>query len=226
VVARKARPRPLRSVVGGSRPGIPGSGARLRTRCILRGFQMNTTDPKVLLVARARRGDAQAWRLLVDSYQSLLLRVACRCGLNRDDSCDVAQTTWTVCVERLDQLENDAAFVGWLIAIARRESYRVAAQTRRCVPRDFETAAPGVLANAPDDVAGEVSRRDEVERLRRAIADLPAHQRAVLRTLTSSPNLDYAAMARQLGVPVGSLGPTRARALKRLRVDPRLALAG
>jgi RNA polymerase sigma factor (sigma-70 family) len=187
---------------------------------------MNATDPKVQLVARARRGDPQAWRLLVDTYQIMLLRVACRCGLNREDACDVAQTTWTVCVERLGQLADDAAFVGWLLTIARHESYRVAAQTRRCEPRDLEAAVPGVLANAPDDVAGEVSRRDEVEHLRRAIADLPAHQRAVLRTLTSSANLDYAGMARELGVPVGSLGPTRARALRWLRVDPRLALAG
>ncbi len=184
-------------------------------------------DPVALdPVGRARGGDPLAWGDLVKRYNRALTRVALRCGLSEDDAADVVQTTWLICVEKLDQLCDDAALLGWLITITRREAYRVATQVRRCEPRDVDALQVGRGCRAVDDVAVEVCRRDELAQLSCAIDDLPARQRSLLRLLSGTERVDYVAAAQELGVPVGSLGPTRARAVQRLRRDPRLALAG
>jgi RNA polymerase sigma factor (sigma-70 family) len=190
---------------------------------------VHDADDRNATVASARRGDPQAWRTLVQNYHAVLLHIGQQCGLSPDDAADVAQTTWTVCVEKLNQLADDTAFLGWMMTICRREAYRVAAQARRCEPHDLDTypfAALHRAHGAGEDVASEVSRRDELARLSSAIDDLPPRQRTVLRALARHDDADYATTARNLGVPIGSLGPTRARAVKRLRADPRLALAG
>jgi RNA polymerase sigma factor (sigma-70 family) len=177
-------------------------------------------------VGLARSGDPCAWGDLVRRYSCPLTRVALRCGLSADDAADVVQTTWLICVEKLDQLCDDAALLGWLITITRREAYRVATQARRCEPCDVDALPAGRGVRCADDVAVEVCRRDDLARLSSAIGDLPARQRSVLRLLSATERVDYLTAARELGVPVGSLGPTRARAVQRLRRDPRLALAG
>jgi len=177
-------------------------------------------------VGRARVGDPQAWGDLVQRYSAALTRVALRCGLSPDDAADVVQTTWMICVEKLGQLSDDAALLGWLITITRREAYRVATQVRRCEPCDVDALPVARIGRSVDDIAVEVCRRDELAQLSSAIGDLPARQRSVMRLLSGQDRVDYVTAARELGVPVGSLGPTRARAVQRLRRDPRLALAG
>ena len=184
-------------------------------------------------VARARAGDPAAWSRLVRRYEGLLRHVARSFRLSRDDVDDVVQQTWLICVQRLHQLQDDACFVGWLATVCRHEATRHLARSRRCEPLDpaaeaLDVGRPvgrGALTD-DGDLVGDVVLREDLANLRRAIADLPPRQRDVLRALSSEDFTDYAATARTIGVPVGSLGPTRARALVRLQADPRLALAG
>lgn len=183
-------------------------------------------------VARARAGDAAAWSRLVRRYEGLLRHVARGFRLSRDDAEDVVQQTWLICVERLHQLQDDACFVGWVATVCRRECTRHVNRGRRCEPVDpaaevFDGArAPGRGAAGADDVLADLVRREDLANLRRAIDALPPRQRDVLRALSAADFTDYVTAAQRVGVPVGSLGPTRARALVRLQADPRLALAG
>lgn len=182
-------------------------------------------------VARARAGDAAAWCAVVRRYDRLLRYIARGYRLGRDDVEDVVQQTWLICVQRIHQLQDDACFVGWLTTVCRHECTRLLGRSRRCEPVDPTTdalvGASVVLGPAPaEDVLGDLVRRDDLRNLRRAIADLPPRQREVLGALTNDRYDDYASAAAGLGVPVGSLGPTRARAVARLAADPRLALAG
>jgi RNA polymerase sigma factor (sigma-70 family) len=182
------------------------------------------------LVRRALEGDHRAWELIVERHQSLLWWMARQFRLNTEDAADAVQLTWLRCLEHLHQLTDEAALGSWLVTICRRECYRLV--TRRSAEvllaelEEHERVSPdrfgGGGAPDPCDV---VARRDERTRLRAAIDELPPRPRSVLTALLSHDDEGYAEIARQLGVPIGSLGPTRNRALARLRSDPRLALA-
>lgn len=175
-------------------------------------------------VAAARRGDPAAWQSLVEEHNKLLHWVAASHDLDAHDRADLVQSVWVTCLEKIGQLHDDAAFTGWLVTIARRMCWQMVERGRRCRPVDMTVLSE--LGQAEQDVAAEVARRDQGERLWEAVADLPEHQRRVIHALAENDGPDYAATARRLGMPIGSLGPTRARAVRRLRRDPRLALVG
>ena len=182
-------------------------------------------------VARARAGDPAAWSRLVRRYEGLLRHVARSFRLSRDDVDDVVQQTWLICVQRLHQLQDDACFVGWLATVCRHECLRLVTRGRRCEPVDptaevLDAGGERLAVPPAGDPADELERREDLTNLRAAIDGLPPRQRDVLRALCADDFIDYASTARRIGVPVGSLGPTRARALVRLQADPRLALAG
>lgn len=184
-------------------------------------------------VARARAGDQAAWSALVRRYERLLRHIARSFRLGGDDVEDVVQQTWLICVERLHQLQDDACFVGWLSTVCRHECTRHVTRARRCEPVD---PTADVLGGTPpqgrcadpdaEDLADLLAHREDLANLRAAIDALPARQRDVLRALSSADFDDYVSTALRTGIPVGSLGPTRRRALARLQTDPRLALAG
>jgi RNA polymerase sigma factor (sigma-70 family) len=114
------------------------------------------------------------------------------------------------------------------VTICRRECYRLVTRrnTEVLLPEwedEQQQASDWFTAQAPDP-CDVVTRRDERTRLHQAIEQLPPRPRSVLQALLTHEGQGYAEIADQLGVPVGSLGPTRNRALARLRVDPRLAL--
>jgi len=179
------------------------------------------------LVRRALAGEARAWDLIVERHQSLLWWMARQFRLGTDDAADAVQLTWLRCLEHLHQLTDTTALGSWLVTICRRECYRLVSRRSAEVLRgewDDNQASDWFTAAAPDpcDVA---TRHDERERLRAAIEELPARPRSVLLALLTHESEGYAQIAADLGVPVGSLGPTRNRALARLRSDPRLVLA-
>lgn len=182
----------------------------------------------VELVRRALEGDARAWELIVERHQSLLWWTARQFRLGSDDAADVVQLTWLRCLEHLHQLVDEAALGGWLVTICRRECYRLVTRRGAEVPLaewEEERVAEGWFGGGSPDPCDLVARRDERARLRQAIEQLPARPRAVLHALLAEPDRGYAEIARELRVPIGSLGPTRNRALARLRADPGLALA-
>ena len=106
----------------------------------------------------------------------------------------------------------------WLASTARHESIRVSRQLRRSLPTsDADVFDRGAGAGADDDPARALLRREHDAALRRLVADLPARDEDLLGLLTADPPVSYAEVATDLGIAVGSIGPTRQRCLRSLR---------
>jgi RNA polymerase sigma factor (sigma-70 family) len=188
----------------------------------------DATTAKIRLVEAARDGDCSAWEQLVSSHQGILCGIARGFRLCDSDVADVVQTTWVACLEHLKDLRRPELFTAWLCTMCRRESLRVARGKWRQVPESTLDAA-SCLAVLTDPERGPLElavRTDDQARLREAIADLPPRQRAVLTEFLRDDGEAYAMRSRRLGMPHGSLGPTRRRAMDVLRHDSRLIAVG
>ena len=147
-----------------------------------------------------------------------------RCGLSAEDAEDALQLTWLRCLEHIDQLTDADRLDGWLATICRRECIRLATKARREVLlSELELIRLIDGRSAERDPGAEAALRDQCNRLHRAIMALPARQRLVLVELLKREDESYLVLSRRLGLPVGSIGPTRQRAVTRLRLDPRIA---
>lgn len=162
------------------------------------------------LVRRAGQGDADAWRALVGRYSRLLCAIARSYGLSGADADDVMQTTWLKLVERLTLLRDPGRAGAWLAVTARRES--MAALRRLGRERPMQGYGPSVTG--PHHA---VFGRDRAALVAAALEAIPPRCRDLLELLVSSPRLSYAEISAALEIPVGSVGPTRARCLTRLR---------
>ncbi len=169
------------------------------------------------LVDAAVAGNEQAWHKIVDRYSPLLAGVIHRFRLTTAEAQDVAQTVWLRLVEHLGSLREPRALPMWIITTAKRESVRCLSDRRRAVPYDpldpFWPAFPAEDAE-PD---AELLRADRHAALLAGLAELPARQRELLMLLAADPPLSYAEITERTGIPIGSIGPTRRRALDRLR---------
>lgn len=180
-------------------------------------------DNSAELVRRIRNGDGSAWRELVDHYEPLLRRLARQYRLSGQDMDDAIQLTWLRCLEHIDQITHADRLRGWLATICRRESMRLATKGRREVALGEQSVMRLVDGGQEErDPGAEMARRDAHDQLSRAITALPEKQRLVLIELLKEENRSYLDLSRRLGLPVGSIGPTRQRAIARLRQDPRL----
>ena len=151
-------------------------------------------------------------------HSPLLWAVARSQGLRDADARDVVQTTWLRLVEKIDTMRDLGAVRVWLVTAARRESVRVVHLHGRAIPMP-RPAEPSVSASvapsaepAPDRVALE---REQVGRVGAALQRLPQRCRTLLRLYALAPG--YKELAAALGIPPGSVGPTRARCLETLR---------
>ncbi|MFG2003115.1 RNA polymerase sigma factor [Spirillospora sp. NPDC048911] len=161
------------------------------------------------LVVRARDGDGAAWGRLVDRYSGLLWSIARSYGLDEADGGDVVQLTWLRLIERIDQVTEPGAVGGWLATTARRESLRAAQRGgARRLPYDVhEDAAP-----PPEQI---LLARERLGDVAAALRALPRRCQVLLRMLALAPS--YAELAAALDIPIGSIGPTRARCLDTLQ---------
>jgi len=181
-------------------------------------------DPAVIaLVARARDGDQHAWNELVDRYAPLVWSICTRYQLSRPDIDDVAQTVWLLLVEQLGNLRQPAALPGWLVTTTQRECLRVV----RAASRYDSFGSPVESQMSRDQPAmmieQEILRAELNAALAAAFAGLPPRCRQLLSMLIEDPPVSYAVISATLPIPVGSIGPQRARCLDRLRRSPRLA---
>jgi RNA polymerase sigma factor (sigma-70 family) len=173
--------------------------------------------PIVSLVTAAAGGDQQAWRELVVRYSPLLVSVIRRFRLSASETEDIAQTVWLRLVEYLGSLREPEALPMWIITTGRRETIRYLSSQHRIHPSDPLKDEYGADTDDPDE---ELSRLERHEVLLAGLAQLPARQRELLLLLIQDPQPSYAEISERTGVPVGSIGPTRARALERLRRTP------
>jgi RNA polymerase sigma factor (sigma-70 family) len=178
-----------------------------------------TVDMTVVpdLVSAAANGDPGAWRELVDRYSPLLLSVIRSFRLSTSETEDVAQTVWLRAVEHLGSLREPRALPMWLITTGRREALRFLASSRRVQP--FDPLDPGFPATSSngDEVDERLLLTEMHKALLAGLAELPSKQRDLLRLLLTDPPPTYAQITAWTGIPTGSIGPTRARALERLR---------
>jgi RNA polymerase sigma factor (sigma-70 family) len=168
------------------------------------------------LVRRARQGDQLAWDHIVARYSGLLWAVTRSYRLASAQADDVAQTCWLRLVEHLDRIRDPEHLGAWLATTARRESLRVlrAAAREAPVPDEVTASMLDVQVESPELLA---ILSDQATRLWQAFKRLPEHCFRLLRSLLAAPPPSYAEVAAALGIPIGSIGPTRMRCLKLLR---------
>jgi RNA polymerase sigma factor (sigma-70 family) len=168
-------------------------------------------DAVARLVECAAAGDEHAWQGLVDEFSGLVWAATRAHRLSEADGADVAQTTWLRLVEHLDRLDEPARVGAWLATTTRRECLRVLRRSTRLVPHGDELTDEGPA----HDAALLIRERDVT--LWTAFARLSDRDRALLRMLIADPAPSYEEIGAALGMPIGSIGPTRARALEALR---------
>lgn len=174
------------------------------------------------LVLACRRGDADAWDVLVNRYQRLIYTIPRRAGLDEDQAAEVFQRTFVRLLGNLDRIRQPESIHAWLVTTARRETLQLIREeyneksispTKEHLDDEFTSEA------IPDDqpLPGETLERLEEQHLvRLAIAEMDQRSRDLLNLLYYYP-LSYAEIAALLDIPEGSLGPTRARCLEKLR---------
>jgi RNA polymerase sigma factor (sigma-70 family) len=173
------------------------------------------TRPTGELVTAAAAGDRAAWEELVDRHAALVWAVARAHRLGPADAADVSQTVWLRLVENLGELREPDALPGWLRTTTRNECLRVI----RRAGRETNQVEPETDVLSPESESPEYllleSERDR--QLWSALRQLSRRCQDLLRVLAYAPEASYSEIARSLGVPVGSIGPSRARCLAHLR---------
>jgi RNA polymerase sigma factor (sigma-70 family) len=173
----------------------------------------------VPLVAAALEGDQDAWNELVTRYAPLVAAVLVRHRMFGAEADDVTQIVWLRLVEHLGDLREPRALPKWLVVTTRNECLRALRASGRVRPYDPLAEEPQVMVDhaTPDEPVLRAERREAVLA---AMAELPDRQRAVLWALAEEPDLSYSEVGKRLGMPVGSIGPTRMRAIEKLRASP------
>ncbi len=176
------------------------------------------------LVARCLRGESAAWAALVQRYQRLVYAIVLRIGLDEHGAADVFQTVFTRLILHLPRIADPQSLKGWIVTTAKREALLQRKLGKRNVSTtiaddateddadwDFADTSP-IAEQALDDLQQQVMVRDGLDRLDARCRDL-----LLLIFCDEDDKLSYEEVARRLGISVGSIGPTRARCLDKLR---------
>jgi len=177
-------------------------------------------DPLVTdLVTRAKIGDQRAWDALVERYAALVWGICRRHRLGHADAEDVNQNVWLRLVEHLDSLRDPAAVAGWLATTTQRECVRVLRTRNRpaATPAADAEDFPDNQAMMADD---ELLLAERHTAVREAFASLSPTCQRLLTMLIQDPPVPYVQISTALGIPIGSIGPTRGRCLDKLRRHP------
>jgi RNA polymerase sigma factor (sigma-70 family) len=167
------------------------------------------------LLRRCRDGDSSAWEEIVARYERLVFGVALREGLDRDDAADVVQIVFEALLTSLDAIRDSERVSSWLLAVTRRQVWRI--RNRRLRERPMPDV-DGELATLADRPHLGVEDADRVLDLYEALSSLKTPCRQLLGALYFDPSEpSYEQVAVRLGRPVGSIGPSRARCLDHLR---------
>ncbi len=180
----------------------------------------------VALVQNARIGDPDAWTRLVHRFDGMLRHIARSYRLSPADVDDVVQMTWLDVVNAIEQIREPMAISGWMATVTRRHALkRIQAHVREHLTDDPQLGerphdhSPEAAFPSPEAATLSLERRAV---LAAAIAKLPHRQRVLMTVLLTQPTLEYREIAEMLSIPIGSIGPTRARCLARLACDTQL----
>ncbi len=183
--------------------------------------------PDEALVARCLQGQQAAWRVLVQRYERLVFTVARRARLDEHAAADVLQTVFSRLFEHLGKLNQPDRLQAWLVTTAKRETLAQLRQAARYAPApggqtsddEGEASAVDQLADPAPLAEDLLAELQEAQAMRVAMQRLDERCRNLLSLLFADEDerLPYDQLAQQLGMPPGSIGPTRGRCLDKLR---------
>jgi RNA polymerase sigma factor (sigma-70 family) len=172
-------------------------------------------DSNATLLERAAGGDQLSWRHLIDKYDGVVRSVARSFHLQTADVLDVSQTTWLRLVQHLHTIRDPERLAGWLAVTASRESLSIMRKaSRHHLERSIEETPDADPAVDPETAAAV---RDAACNLWSTVAELPPGQQRLLIAMFREESDSYNDIATKCAMPIGSIGPTRARALSRLQ---------
>jgi RNA polymerase sigma factor (sigma-70 family) len=174
------------------------------------------------LLAGCRRGEEGAWEALVRRYQRLIYAVPRRAGLDEDAAAEVFQDVFTTLFESIESIEQPSRLHAWLVTTAKRKTWRAIGRSKAA--RQFATGEDSAGEGEMYDVADEQALPDEAlaqleqqHLVRAALGELEDRCRTLIEMLFyRAEQPSYTEIAAALGTSEGSIGPTRARCLKKL----------
>jgi RNA polymerase sigma factor (sigma-70 family) len=176
------------------------------------------------LVQGAREGDSGAWATITQRYAELIRSVARRYRLSSADIEDVSQLVWLKLFDHIDQIREPRALPGWIATTTANACLGMAKTQARTTPTDpvalterNSAMSPFSGACEPKEPTAALQRQEDSVLLRKGLNELPTEQRDLLVLLMADPPLTYKQISQELGRPIGSIGPTRARILEKLR---------
>jgi RNA polymerase sigma factor (sigma-70 family) len=162
----------------------------------------------------AASGDERAWGEIVEEFGGMIWAIARRHRLCHAASADVVQTTWLRLAENVGRLREPGRLGAWLATTARRECLRTLCASARELP---DPEPPEIIDAGTASVDGALIAAERDAAVRSALKRLPDRDRTLLRMLVAESPPSYQKIGLQLEMPIGSIGPTRGRALTRLR---------
>ena len=181
-------------------------------------------DDDAALIARCRAGDGKAWALLVSRYQRLVYAIVTRAGFDEHGAADVFQTVFQRLLAHLPRIDQPDRLQAWIVTTAKREALRERERRQRHVSmtRTDDDDSPGLEDTLADDapLAEEaLSELQQLHRLRQGLDRLDERCRDLLLLVfrDDDDHVPYDEVARRMGMPAGSIGPTRSRCLGKLR---------
>jgi RNA polymerase sigma factor (sigma-70 family) len=170
------------------------------------------------LFAQYRDGDQAKMGDLVRVLTPILWHTARSSQLDAATTEDVLQTVWLTLIRKSDTIAEPLAVLQWLVVTTKREAWRASRNQARLRPENLESSM-AAASNEGQSVEDTVLRGEGDARLWQHIAALPERCRTLLRIIAFADRPDYAELAKALGMPQGSIGPTRGRCLAKLRIS-------
>lgn len=177
-------------------------------------------DSDLELVFACRRGDQLAWEKLVRRYQRLIYAIPRRAGLTEDEAAEIFQDVFTTLFEKLNDIEDPERLQAWLVTTTRRRTLRTLSRRAERLTKVDETDGANEAEAVRDSTPlpdEQLVILEEQQQIRTAVSMLDERCQTLVRLLfyqREPPS--YVEVAKILGIPEGSVGPTRARCLAKL----------
>ena len=169
------------------------------------------------LIRACRNGDTHAWERVLEKYERLVFSIPLRHGLDRDSAADIAQITFTILMQSIDELKDDSHLGGWLATVAKRHTWRLLKRSQReiSIEEDDLTDIEPLVGVHLDPGFDQL---ELAQWLDQGLSKIDERCRHLLLALYFDPQeTSYAEISEKMSMPVSSIGPTRARCLEKLK---------
>jgi RNA polymerase sigma factor (sigma-70 family) len=180
---------------------------------------MYYNPPVAPLLENAKRGSESAWRDIIDRYAPLIFTVCHRFRLNDADADDVCASVWLRLLTYVERIREPEALPGWLLTTARHECLLLLRHKSRQIPIGDIFVDESTAPESDTKLIAE----ERHAAAHNALSDLPRRDQKLLWMLFSDPPRSYQEISSTLKIPIGAIGPTRARCLTKARRTPAIA---